>query len=604
MNCERKIDACYWDGQAREKEKNLSKPVHEIRVEKDRPIVMKDDVRLYCDVYRPDDREKYPVLVGFSPFGKTAQAAGRLRDPIQLGKFMYEQGIEVSGIDYFASRGYIVVVVNPRGILNSEGKCTGVLSRQDQIDCCEVIRWAGHYLSDGNVGMIGCGYAGKIQPLVAAMNPPYLRAIMPVDVIDDLYMDCYPGGILSDINYPLCSYIPHTNTISEAELEHSEQELKEMLEAARHQPEIATNSYYYRGLDSFPPRHYTWNIDVMLHPFQSEWWGRRSFGDREVRVPTYIVGLYYEYGYSTISAYDIYNKLDDAVPKKLMMIDPATARTSPYEKPVPEQLRWYDYWLKGIDSGIMEEPPMKLLVTGENKYRYETQWPCADTRYEKIYLRKGGTLSEVPEDSAQVQPDRIRHIPPTKLSQMPEDVPALVYTSEVFTEDTEVCGPVTACLHAAIDLDDAHLSVKLWDKDKNSGYRTLLSTGYLKCSRRGLSPDSREHRPKNIHTKEEPVVPGKIYEYIFEMAPVDNMFKIGHQAEVEFKTMDQQYFDFNEMASLPRLYTSGRVAGPHPLSREVNFSIYVDGAHDSWVELPFVGKEKNWVESMGGHDGK
>ena len=61
----------------------------QIRVEKDRPIVMRDDVRLYCDVYRPDDKEKHPVLVGFSPFGKVAQEAGRRRDPIQLGKFMY-----------------------------------------------------------------------------------------------------------------------------------------------------------------------------------------------------------------------------------------------------------------------------------------------------------------------------------------------------------------------------------------------------------------------------------------------------------------------------------------------------------------------------------
>ena len=576
MKSERKIDACCWDKQAREKEKNLSRPVHEIRVEKDRPIVMKDDVRLYCDVYRPDDCEKYPVLVGFSPFGKTAQAAGRKRDPIRLGRFMYEQGIEVGGIDYFASRGYIVVVVNPRGILNSEGKCTGVLSRQDQEDCCEVIRWAGHYLSDGNVGMIGCGYAGKIQPLAAAMNPPYLKAIMPVDVMDDLYMDCYPGGILSDINYPLCSYIPHTNTISEAELEHSEAELREMLEAAKKQPEIATNSYYYRGLDSFPPRHYTWNIDVMLHPFKGEWWDRRSFGDRKVRIPAYIVGLYYEYGSSTISAYDIYNKIEEEVPKKLLMIDPAAERTSPYEKPVPEQLRWYDYWLKGLDTGIMAEPPMKLLVTGENEYRYETQWPCEDTRYEKMYLRKGGALSEKPEDNAGTAPDRIRHIPPTRQSQMPEDVPALVYTSEVFSEDREVCGPVTACLHASIDLEDAHLAVK--------------------CSRRKLSKDSAPHRPKNIHTEEEPVVPGQIYEYIFEMAPVDNMYKKGHQAEIEFKTMDQQYFDFHEMASLPRLYTSGRVAGPHPLSREVEFSIYMDSAHASWVELPFVDKEKNWVK--------
>ena len=596
MNRQINNGACYWDAQAKEKSKNLSKPTYEIRIEQDRPIVMKDDVRLYCDVYRPDDNNRHPVVVGFSPFGKTAQAAGRKRDPIQLGKFMYEQGIEIGGIDYFAARGYIVVVVNPRGILNSEGRCTGVLSRQDQEDCCEVIRWAGHYLSDGGVGMIGCGYAGKIQPLVAAMNPPYLKAIMPVDVIDDMYMDCYPGGILSDINYPLCSYIPHTNAISEAELENSEKDLKEMLDRAKKQPEIATNSYYYRGLDSFPPRHYTWNIDVMLHPFQSEWWSRRSFGDRKVSIPSYIVGLYYEYGYSTISAYDIYNKLDKDLPKKLMMIDAASARTSPYEKPVSEQLRWYDYWLKNIDSGIMDEPPMKFFVMGENKYRYEEQWPCAGTQYKKMYLRKGCFLSESQETECAAQPDTIRHIPPTKLSQMPEDVPALVYTSNVFTADTEICGPVTMHLFASIDTEDAHLAVKLWDKDSESGYRTLLSTGYLKCSRRELSSKSEAHRPKNVHTKEEPVIPGKIYEYVFEMAPVDNMYKKGHLTEIEFKTMDQQYFDFHEMASLPRLYTSGRVAGPHPLSREVNFSIYMDSIHASWIELPVVNKEKNWVE--------
>ena len=213
-----------------------------------------------------------------------------------------------------------------------------------------------------------------------------------------------------------------------------------------------------------------------------------------------------------------------------------------------------------------------------------------------MYLRKNGLLSEKPQDSAASEPDRIRHIPPTKQSQMPEDVPALVYTSEIFAEDTEVCGPVTACLYASIDLEDAHLAVKLWDKDSESGYRTLLSAGYLKCSRRKLSSDSAEHRPKNIHTEEEPVEPGRIYEYVFEMAPVDNMYKKGHQAEVEFKTMDQQYFDFHEMASLPRLYTSGRVAGPHPLSRETEVSIYMDGAHASWVELPFTDKEKDWVE--------
>ena len=60
MNRQINNGACYWDAQAKEKSKNLSKPTYEIRIEQDRPIVMKDDVRLYCDVYRPDDNNRHP----------------------------------------------------------------------------------------------------------------------------------------------------------------------------------------------------------------------------------------------------------------------------------------------------------------------------------------------------------------------------------------------------------------------------------------------------------------------------------------------------------------------------------------------------------------
>ena len=204
-----------------------------------------------------------------------------------------------------------------------------------------------------------------------------------------------------------------------------------------------------------------------------------------------------------------------------------------------------------------------------------------------MYFRKESRLTEEKETGT-AAPDQIRHIPPTRLSQMPEDVPALTYTSAPLKEEVEICGPVTGCIQAAIDTDDAHLAMKLWDKD--------AETGYLKCSHRELDPSGTEHRPKHAHTKDEPVEAGKVYEYIFELAPVDNLFKKGHQIEVEFKTMDQQYFDFNEMASLPRLYTSGRVAGPHPLAREVNFDIHVDSEAASWIELPIVNGEKNWVE--------
>ncbi len=549
---------------------------YEVIIEKDRPIIMKDDTRLYCDIYRPNSDEKFPALVGFSPFGKVAQEVGRKRAPIKLGKVMYEQGIEISGIDEFVSNGYVVVVVNPRGIGNSEGYSTGLLSKQDQEDCFEVIRWTGHYHSNGSVGMIGCGYAGKIQPLVAAMNPPYLKAIMPIEVMDDLYKDCYPGGILSDINYPLCSYIPHTRTISEAELENDEETLKEMLEKAKKQPEIATNSYYYRGLDSFPPRHYTWNIDILLHPENGEWWQRRSFIDKKISIPTHIVGIYYEYGNSTQSAFEIFNKLK-GIPKKLTMLDAATQKTAPYNKPIKEQLRWYDHFLKNIDTGLMQEPEIKLLVLGENKYRYETVWPAENIEYTNYYLSKDKKL--ISENQNEVYNEELKHIPPTKQSQMPEDVPVLTYTSKAFDSDEEVAGDIKAVLFIDTDIDNAHLTVKLWDKDENSGYRTLLSIGNVKCKKVELIDKDKS-----------------IYKHVVDLVPIDNMFKKGHQIEMEIKTMDQQSFAFNELASLPRLYTSGRVAGAHPMATNANYKIYMGEKFNSHISLPFLKGEKHWVK--------
>lgn len=133
----------YWDKRYIEKTEQLSKPVYQVSVYENMTIVLEDGTRLLCDVYKPDADGKFPILIGFSPFGKAAQKVGRKRDPIMLGKVMYEQGIEIGGIDYFVSRGYVVVIPNPRGIISSEGKWTGILSEQDQMDCCEVIRWAG-----------------------------------------------------------------------------------------------------------------------------------------------------------------------------------------------------------------------------------------------------------------------------------------------------------------------------------------------------------------------------------------------------------------------------------------------------------------------------
>ena len=75
----------------------------------------------------------------------------------------------------------------------------------------------------------------------------------------------------------------------------------------------------------------------------------------------------------------------------------------------PEYLRWYDYWLKGIDTGIMDEPPMKLLVRGINKFRYEYEWPLARTEWTKYYLRMADFFPRRKKKTSTLEPTILNH---------------------------------------------------------------------------------------------------------------------------------------------------------------------------------------------------
>ena len=241
----------------------------------------------------------------------------------------------------------------------------------------------------------------------------------------------------------------------------------------------------------------------------------------------------------------------------------------------------------------MDEAPIKLYVMGENRYRYENSWPLQTAVQKKCYLW-GEELHKDSAPVAKAAPRTLVHIPPTKQSQMPEDVPVLKYSSPPLEEDTAVVGPVSVTLYVEFSAEDAQLVARLWDKNPQSGLRTLLSTGYLKASRKEITK-GKDGRPMHDHTKKQTVVPALIKPYSLEFTPVENVFKKSHVIELEIKTMDQQYFDYCETASLPRLYTSGRVAGPHPMGTEVRYAIYADKEHPSFISLPYAQASEKWV---------
>ena len=198
-----------------------------------------------------------------------------------------------------------------------------------------------------------------------------------------------------------------------------------------------------------------------------------------------------------------------------------------------EIVRWYDYWLKEIDTGIMDEPPIKLFVMGINKWRFENAWPLARTEWTKFYLHPEGVLSTSavkgnPEPESFTQP--APYLDPT--------VYCIRYSTGPVDEELEITGPVALHLEASIDIDDTNWMVDLVDVDPN-GERQLLTSGYLKAKFRALDKDkSKPYEP--IHPRQEPVpvTPGEVVEYAIAMMPTANVFKKGHSMELIIRNQD------------------------------------------------------------------
>ena len=246
--------------------------------------------------------------------------------------------------------------------------------------------------------------------------------------------------------------------------------------------------------------------------------------------------------------------------------------------------RWYDYWFKGIDTGIMDEPPIKIFVMGANKYRYENEWPLARTNWTKFYLRPDGTLSTQPETVLN-EPQCFAQMPPTLI----KDAKSLKYRTPPLAEPVEVTGPLALYLHASIDQEDTNWIAVLKDVYPD-GSAVELTRGWLKASHRDLDPvRSTPWIPYHTHNKREPVKPGEIYEYAIEIRPTSNVFAAGHCIQLEICNLD-----------LPApIYITER--GPRTshlaCGRTAVHNIYCSEEYQSYLLLPIIPKSdpSQWI---------
>ncbi|MDH3739512.1 MAG: CocE/NonD family hydrolase, partial [Alphaproteobacteria bacterium] len=263
---------------------------------------------------------------------------------------------------------------------------------------------------------------------------------------------------------------------------------------------------------------------------------------------------------------------------------------------------FYDYHLKGIDNGVMDEPPVTLFVRGLNEYRDEAEWPLARAEYVSYYLsgdpsgsvtslNDGSLTTDAPGTNAEPTsydyPDPQWGLGVVAMGPFGPDPAArvLTFTSPPLDRDTEVTGSLLLELFAASDQPDTDFIVKLSDQlpqsddERAQGRQPAfapVSKGWLAASHRDKDDErSTEIRPFYRHQERQPLSAGETYRFEIEVHPIAHIFKAGHRIRLEISNGDSPLTD----AVFTHQYM------PHKHGRD---TLFHDAEHPSRLLLPMI----------------
>jgi predicted acyl esterase len=566
--------------------------------EKDVTVPMRDGVNLSIDVYRPDTTEKLPALLAFSIYNKDLQGpdVATTLPPQPAWSSLWAGLLEAGDTKFFVSRGYIHVIGSPRGVGKSDGGGSRLWDSYDLIEWIARQPWC-----DGNVGMVGISGFGAEQFHVARQNPPHLKAIFPLDPrgaygMMGSFREEYPGGVLHLFRYLIMHFAAMHGTKGKPGTLSPEKEA--LWQEAINNPDYRMYPHIYNVLTQ-KGQHMPPYFDLLIEPYDKAAVveaAEKSFD--QIKVPTYTGSGWYAYTYKTHlnGAQSYYERI--SAPKKLLFAGPAHLER-PFHTLHGEILRWHDHWLKGIDTGVMNEPAVQYWVMGANEWRSGSDWPLPETQWTKFYLNSWERLTVAPFTPASADDE----LPPDAFVQMPPSqtnvVQKLRYLSEPLPADVLVVGPAVLNLFAEIDQDDTNWIIVLKDIGPDVSVRTVregerelpnnlfereLTRGWLKASHRAIDPvRSKPWRPWHPLTREAQtkVVPGEINEYAIEVLATANLFRRGHRICVEIASAD--------MPTGVGGATNAEYVPNHVVSsRTTLHKIYHDARRPSHLLLPVV----------------
>lgn len=471
-----------------------SEPAYEIANDWDLELPMRDGVTLLLDVYRPRrPGGRFPALCSFSPYSRQLQ-----RDSAPIGQ--NEAGIS----EFWVPRGYAHVIVDVRGT-NGSGGDWDMWGPEEQRDMVEVIEWvAAQPWCSGRVGMMGCSYFGMTQNQAAGLNPPSLAATFPYDAMTDIYRDAFfPGGIPSDWARFWFTQVQFLNGSS------------------GRNPNM-------RGVT----RHFD-AVQELRHPFDGPYWRERSaagvLGD--IAAPAYFGCDWDFHALHLNGAFDAWRGTREIT--KRMLIGPKPFPGRPFAAYHGEALRWYDQFLKDLDTGVLEGGPIRLWIPGDDAWREETDWPLARTEWADRHLTADGALVE----GAPAGGEAVLDYDPAREDWL-FGKPSLAFRTSPFEAETEITGPIALTLCISSTAQDADWIAVLYREAPDGGL-IELTRGHLRSSHRAVDRDGGSpHQPRHPHDRAEPLVPGEETTLEIAIVPACQVFAPGDRLRLELSNCD------------------------------------------------------------------
>lgn len=508
----------------------LSPREYDVIVERGLTIPVGEGIELRADLYRPDAEGCFPTLFAPSPYSLDAQTA-----PMKPVGFTYPRAwLESGDPSFFVRRGYAMVIATIRGARGSTGLFGNIEPSPETVqDIFEAIGWLSRQSwCDGNVGMLGASYFSVLAKRVATKKPEALKAIFAMYGLSDGYRDFYyHGGIYAHtfFEYWHRRQNPFLNTRNQLRESWGDEKYEAAIAEALADPDIRVNPHLVQTLSTPDEKHAPQVNEITLQPLDSPFYRERSVdfaGDTS--VPGYFGadwGLYGIHLGGDIRAYEGWKG-----PRRLT-IGPPLYLDRPIYQYHYEALRWFDHWMKGNDTGMMQEPPIQLFIQGTSEWKRVESWPVPGTRFTPFYLHSEGLLSERehwPAEGFSTYEDSFFHRGEVKF-----------WTPE-FVETTELCGPVVLDLYGSTTADEVLWFVTLLLRDVDGTERTV-TRGWLRGSQRELDPEqSKPWRPYHKHTRRDPLEPNQIYNFKIEVNAIGIQLKPGQQIGLRIKSADNE----------------------------------------------------------------